>query len=287
MTRVLLDPGLVVPAEDIDPKALPDFWTQLVEWQADSRFVLGQRTYDALTSFYVDAVCVGPDQWVPRGMSTSIHGAVGRLLGRSPVAHSTMNWPAELRPVYIGPPDLGPILVDDLHRTCEDAQMILGSTESHWATVPAFVEAFPPPPGRMTVILAPCLPTQEDVRASLRARFLDTSLVIVGGQADQRLLTALNTELGIPSERIEWIPSEKNKPPRNLAAVIRGAALRAALVVCVTGKIGHASSNKLRDECASSGIVPLLVETATLIPAEVRMLSQTWTTPRSSKVLEL
>ena len=286
MTRVLLDPGLVVPAEDIDPMALPDFWTQLVEWQADSRFVLGPRTYDALTSFYVNAVCVGPDQWVPRGMSTSIHGAIGRLLGRSPVAHSTMNRPAELTPVYVGSTALASILVDDLC-TCEDAQMILGSNESHWATVPDYVEAFPPPPGRVTVILTPCLPTQEDVRASMHTRFRDTSLVIVGGQADQRLLTALNTELGIPSERIEWIPSEKNKPPRNLAAVIRGAALRAALVVCVTGKIGHASSNKLRDECASSGIVPLLVETATLIPAEVRMLSQTWTTPRSSKVLKL
>lgn len=90
----------------------------------------------------------------------------------------------------------------------------------------------------------------HNLRKALR-NLSDRRALIIGGQENSQEVSRLENLLGSPG-CIEWLPSEKQKPPRNLGPKI-GEANRDRLVIVITGRIGHATSGKVKQLVESCG----------------------------------
>jgi hypothetical protein len=145
----------------------------------------------------------------------------------------------------------------------------LATAEEMWRDPPASLRCEPPPPSSIQVVYRPNASLTDEAIAQARAWMSGRRLRIVGGQPEQRLLQRIADQFGMEVRDIDWLPCERHKKPP-LAKSWGGLDVGRDVAICITGRVGHATSDTA-SRCARSAGVPFLeVDTATEIP--VRLL---------------
>lgn len=247
---VILDPSLVRISGTYPQMIMAG--SELGAWVNDKRTHLGRTTFDWLVENLATQVSS-----LPEPVQRSCRTLYLSLLGRTPVGDFSRIFDSD--PDYSGPQKelfLGDLsaLVD-----CSDAS-ILGSQEANWPLGTTAVQTLPASNLVLTLHLTPGLPTPEERLTKLRGLFAGRRLIIVGGQEDRRVLAKIENAFGLRGNDAKWFSSEKDQRPRDLNLVVRGAAQSNAVIVCVTGKIGHAESGLLKEQCSKKKVTYIEVQ---------------------------
>lgn len=262
-TTVLLDPA--VAFEAVDETSLG----RLLAWTADKRVRLGARAWNRLAEDYANDALAAPTS-----LMKIAHQGVGTLLSRTPIEHDVSGSKAGTSPAYCGLPPSLALLVDDLAgASAADDTIVLGTGRELWDSELTTVSCVPPPPAELVVHLQPNLPTPEERKQKLAQYFEGRRVLIVGGQVETNVVLAMAAELGIPAEKVEWIPSEKNKRARNLKATIGGLPPK-AIVVCIVGKVGHDVSGDVEKYSSRDGITLRAPRFASHVVDDLRKLAE-------------
>jgi hypothetical protein len=241
MSVILLDPAMVIPDDKFTGESV-EFWDRLTGWCDDRRALLGYRLWAHLSVMHAAGELSGPP-----GLRQIVYRVVGDLLTREPIEHSASFVPCALSAEYGGSDDHREFLADDLVGTEQISDRMLGSFLEVWPTNTKAVSTTPEAP-LVPIVFEPNTPSADERRQAAAAWFAGKAIVLVGGQVDQAVISAMARELVIPLAQIRWIPSEKNKKATNLNAVIGGLGSD-DLVICITGKVGHDVSGQMAKAC--------------------------------------
>ncbi|MFP1601898.1 hypothetical protein ACLD0U_04310 [Microbacterium sp. 2216-1] len=148
----------------------------------------------------------------------------------------------------------------------------LGTDSEFWESGLSKLSCLPPPPTDIALHAHPHLPTREELKSRRVSWFDGRRVLIVGGQRDGAVEASLESELGVTAERLRWIKSEKNKRARNLKDTIQGLPSD-AVVVCVTGKVGHDVSGEVKKYSARNGLILCESRFASQIVANLEALA--------------
>lgn len=266
---VLLDPGLVIPRKNPSPQALALFWLKFSEWIGDGRTRLGARSYASLSLMYGELDDPG---FVPPPLKRDVHSTIGKILSRPPLQHNVEDGTVQLTAHYLSE-HTRQTLLDDLVGSSLSREVVLGSDIALWGAPPTTIGCIPAPPEAVTVHFEPNLPTAKERLLTRKQWFVGRKVVIVGGQVDRYIQQSLVDEVGVDSSKLVWIPSEYNKKAANIPAVIAGLDPGSSIVICITGKVGHATSGSVEAACKKNRLVYNYVEHASSIAEKLETLS--------------
>lgn len=266
---VLLDPGLVIPQKDPSPQTLAVFWLRFSEWIGDGRTRLGARAYASLSLMYGELDDPG---YVPPPLKRDVHSTIGKMLSRPPLQHIIEDGDVQLTAHYLSE-HTRQTLLDDLVGSSLSHEVVLGSDKALWGAPPSTIGCIPAPPVAVTVHFEPGLPTAEERLQARTQWFVGRKVVIVGGQVDRHIQQALIDEVGVDRSKLVWIPSEYNKKAANIPAVIAGLDPTSSIVICITGKVGHATSGSVEAACKKNRLAYNYVEHASSIAEKLEALS--------------
>lgn len=260
----LIDPCLLVPEQD-DEQRMRRFWSQLVDWEADGRVRVGAAThayaYDHYASFGYPHNSL---EIQPAALRPSFLRALNSILSRVSPGH-----PAEecrsFAPAYPGRASAGAALGEDVGSNAE-AVVAIATTQATWGNGEQRVMCEPPPPGLLELCYAPHGETRAEAHRGAREFYARRRVHVVGGQVESAILKRLQEQFEL-ADRVHWIPSEKNKPPSGLDKRWGGLAGDRDVTVCITGRIGHAASEKAARVSRSRGVTHIEVQSATGIVA--------------------
>ncbi len=259
-----MDPAVVLPSNS-EISYLSEFWVRLTEWERDTRVSLGPATRDALSLFYSIDVCGNQNgEWIPHGMSKSVHRTIINLLNRRPIPGSESKASRTLSPAYTSTSSKFPnrdLFHDDLAVSVYQNEARIATAHESWPSNVNEVSVTPSPPMKLVLHREPNTPTAEDLAEEFRIKYAPYKFLIIGGQAEARILDHISDRFGIDRSRIDWLPSEKSKPPRGVDAKIRGFSTSKGCIICITGKIGHATWLSMKSKCATLGVPLTSVET--------------------------
>ncbi|WP_411700606.1 hypothetical protein [Conyzicola sp.] len=260
MRTIVFDPGLALSTFS-SPVEQSRFWVRFVEWERDERVAMGSETHGAVSHFYATRVCSSGSS-VPAGMSKGVHRAMKALLSRPPLKNADSFRERTLDVKYLGKDANATILAIDIGAMQHASELHLAIAAECWPAGVTVGRVLPAPPERVFFQTVPNSPTESE-RWEARADALqDFKLLVVGGQPDRSVAESLLAKLNVDRSRLVWVPCEKSKPPRNLDAQIKGTRDSQTIVICITGKMGHSTSNKVRENCTKVGIPLVNVESA-------------------------
>ncbi|GGU34224.1 hypothetical protein GCM10007979_36660 [Nocardioides albus] len=269
---LLIDPRLLCPPgyPGAPLSAAPEFWNQVISWASDARAKLGPESYKLVCEWYAEHGY--PDQNLELDVPTLRHeyqAALSRILSR---VHLATN-PVESKcfnPSYTGT-ELEEISIQmDVSCTADLAIAGIATAPDHWNSTDATeIEVEPPPPASLHLCSTPGaeLPSEECER--IHKFYKDKRLHIVGGREERRIIDSLVTTLGLKAADITWHPCEKAKPPRNLDNRWRYLEPGRDITVCITGRAGHATSEKAKAAAERAGVTYLFVEYPSGLEAEL------------------
>jgi hypothetical protein len=265
--RILLDPDLLIPPNKGAARAdYLAYWERVLDWADDLRVVIGEATFKHAYSYY--ARFGYPQNELEyiydKPVRHEYRRALDHLLSRV-AYHSATPGHRLMEPEYRGGQRISRILERDASGTSGGDVVAIGSHSGNWATPSPEVNFTPPPPGSLALCLEPNLDLSIEIQAEIHAFYRNWRLHIVGGKPDERVLGELIESTGIDGAAIQWIPSEKNKPPRKLAHQWSGLKTGRDMTVCITGRIGHAQSSVAEKAAAKCGVPHIQVERATEI----------------------
>lgn len=247
---LLIDPGLLEPPNE-GSDSWSKYWIRLMDWTTDRRVRVGIHTFELAThELQLFDVIESDIANYPPHTRHDRRRALHQLMSRVQQASSDRA-PGRLHPEHLVSARAAGALAADLSR-CQDAESPVEGVASDrdcWAEETFEGVCIPPPPSRFEICLTPEAPLQNDTRTRLRALITGKRVCIVGGQQDPRVEQEVS-ELGA---EVVWFPCERHKKP-NLE---RWRALRPDqdIAVCITGRIGHATSNKASEMARKCGVV--------------------------------
>lgn len=263
---LLLDPALLIPPQDAEVEAYNEFWVRVVDWASDRRVLLGADGRSVL----LERLGTGwPDTappFCPKALVREAAYALNTLLGRvAPRTCATTIGKVEaFDPSYVRDAEIQLALQSDVELT-HNRLLGTATAHEHWASAADITKAIPGPPDAVPLLAAPHAeaPGEVDIRVgrALRTR----ALTIVGGKKKPAVITSLTKRFGCSPD---WIEAEKGSQP-NLAA-LKGMKPEAHIIVCLTGKIGHAGSEKTAKLAAARAVPLLLAATANDIEKVLR-----------------
>lgn len=275
---LLLDPRLLIPPGRPDGQldTAVEFWKRLLDWAADGRVLIGEESHRLLCELFAEYGY--PDQdltlQVP-ALKREYQAALSRMLGRVAL-HTEESSECTFDPCYMGSEAQDLALQMDITGTAGSGVRGLGTDVNHWADTSPTLVIRPGPPNELMLCAAPGQQLPHEV-FSLAARFFHGKKVkIVGGQRDGVVIKRLNTELGIEAAAVEWIACEKAKPPRNLDLTWGGLDPDRDITVCITGRVGHATSMAAKAAALKRGALHLQVEYASEVVKELKLLVGMW-----------
>ena len=267
---LLCDPGLLLPPYGESVERHQEFWRRLLDWSADRRLRLGLQSREAV--FHHLDLNGWPDYNPPHCPATLKRDAlraVNRLLAA--VASEPPSEAAEvpgLDPAYVKDEEGGMALALDLAEQHDEALLAAASHEEHWERISPTVALDPPPPERVPLAFEPGFETEAERIKHAADALEEKRVMIIGGKQKSAVAEELGKRFSLPASKIVWIEAEQGTQPD----LYKLSGLRAErdVVVCITGKIGHAGSDKVRALSAAGGIQPLLVERASEILAAIQ-----------------
>lgn len=244
MGDLLCDPRLLASPRAASAAVSIAFWDELGDWSSDKRLRVGVETHKYICEHYSligwpDAPLSTPAGIPQRECSRILNTLLSRVVvGEAPCRE------AELVPLYAGNPEEKAALVADLQRLVGASVFGIAASSSSWNADVAMVSCIPPPPAEMPLCHRPgeVLPVEEG--EALRAFYSRKKLHIVGGQSDAKLIAVLAEAYGFAE--IDWIPCERHKKPRGLGKRWAMLDCDRDIVLCITGRVGHSTSNEAK-----------------------------------------
>lgn len=264
--KLLLDPHIIVIAdeqyENRPMESKHSYWDRIIRWSTDNRVRLGPESHALISGHFSEfgypANEIDPAlPHIARECST----AVNRLLSR------VMEPNIDSREIFFTPKYLGSAnseLALKFDLTSFHAGVIAGiaSVESHWdvlANENCTLRLTPPPPSELELCFCPGAFLQSEQSEKLRNILSKKILTIVGGKRNNNVINEIFTKYRIPKKNIHWIESEKAKPPRNIDGKWSQSDPEKHIILCVTGRIGHAGFYALKSE-ADKNDIPFIYE---------------------------
>ncbi len=243
--------------------------TSVVEWCKDSRAKLGTASREKVLEHLI-ALQRGSALGPPKPVRSLVIGALSSLLARAPFDAGRAPNSLLFEPAYSGAEVYRDLIEYDLHDHPLSTSVYIGTEDECWRKV-SEVDVSPGDVKTLLVLASPGLPTQQELLEKRRRFFEDARILIVGGQVEQAILSALREEFGLSHKAVEWEPCEYNKAPRNLDDQIAGlASATGAIVISITGKMGHSTSGKIKRNCHTAGVHLIEIESAAMIASEMR-----------------
>ncbi len=260
---LLLDPLLAIPPAHPSGTltSSPEFWQRILDWANDKRVFVGAESHAVIYEAY--ARHGYPEQSLDIAHSPSrreYQAALSSLLSRIQ-RHTFESGERDFTPEYAGSAEISLALQLDLSGTAGTPICAVATSDSHWrGGIEETLRLNPPPPSDVEMCCVAGAELRAESRAKIQNFFAGKRLHIVGGQVDSRVITALCDRLALDPGDIEWLPCEKSKPPRDLEK--RWSKLDPArdLTVCITGRVGHATSMLAAKAARKSGASHLLAE---------------------------
>lgn len=283
---LLLDPQMLVPP--VDATELADathFWIRIIRWASDTRARLGSESHALVCTHYAKFGYPNDrlDLRVPH-LSREYQAALSRLLSRV-LVHDADCEDRAFEPTYVGGEDAYLALQWDISGTssAEDPVLGIGTSPEDWSDATASVVSVsptPPPQLELCFDAGATLAAEQD--ESVRNYFDGFRLHLVGGRPDSNVLATIAETTGLSEGDISWIPCEKAKPPRNLDERWGGLRPTQDITICITGRVGHATSGKAKVAATKAGVTHLQVESANDVCGALRQLAARSTEPRDS-----
>ncbi len=268
---LLCDPGLLLPPAGESVERHQEFWRRLLDWSADRRLRLGLQSREAVLHYL--NVHGWPDYsppHCPASLKRDALLAVNRMLAA--VAHDPPNEAAEvpeMNPKYVKDEDCGMALALDLVEQYDEALLAAASNEEHWERTSRAVSLDPPPPEEVALAFKPEVETEAERTKRAADALGEKRLTIIGGKRKPAVEDGLVERFSLDSRQIVWVEAEHGTQPDLYK--LSGVRAERDVVICITGKIGHAGRNKVRELAAAGGIEPLLIERASEIVAAIQV----------------
>lgn len=267
---LLCDPGLLLPPSGESVERHQEFWRRLLDWSADRRLRLGLQGREAVLHYL--AIHGWPDYsppHCPASLKRDALLAVNRMLAA--VAQDPPNKAAEvpgIDPTYVKDEDCGMALALDLAEQYDESLLAAASQEDHWEHVSSTVSLNPPPPEEVALAFEP----EVEIEAERIKRAADAlerkRLTIIGGKRKTAVEGKLVERFSLDARQIVWVEAERGTQPDLYK--LSGVRVERDVVICITGRIGHAGSDKVRELTAAGGIEPVLIEKVSEIIAAVQ-----------------
>ena len=174
----------------------------------------------------------------------------------------------ELDPAYVRDEDLGAAIALDAAGHADESLIGAATHTAHWAEHAEVVRVVPPPPEEMTLVTEPGVMTDRERDLMLARRLYEMRVTIVGGTHSDGTCRRLMDRFLLDPEQIRWIECEKGRQPP--LESLRGIRKDHDVLVCITGAIGHAESEKTIRIGRRGGVEAIYVESASRIPEGLR-----------------
>ena len=259
---LLCDPALLLPpGRRADERDYQTFWARLIEWAADRRLRMGSESHAALMN---ELAALGwPDMKPPRcpqALTRDAARALNSLLTvvavDPPGDAQTAN--AAFDPAYVRDEALGDAIARDV-KTHNEGPLLGAATEvAHWEREVDVVAVLPGPPYELHLVTEPggSAPFEADFAAASHLK--TRRITIVGGREVGAVCADLCERFKITHGQIRWIEAEKGSQPE--LDRLKGMSGDRDVVLCVTGRMGHAGSDKARRLARASGVRIVCVE---------------------------
>lgn len=247
---VLADPHLLVTPTSCAHIEETAFWERVVLMGAVGQVELGYESFLWVVSqleklgYPEQQIDFGPPQF---GRECQV--AMERILTR--VSHGSKEpEDGETNPVYLGDPDARLSIIFDSSAHGDSLHAII-SDENYWGSPTAAVDIGP---RRIELLIDPLQEPAVLRTNAIKAVFQGRRVHLVGGSPTPAALTQLQSELGLDDGQVNWIPSEKSKPPRDISK--RWARLDPSrdVAVCITGRVSHAVWEQADKAAAKAGL---------------------------------
>jgi len=239
---VLLDPQVLLPPPSISSvDQLLEHWEQVVDWSSDRRIVIGGQSYD-LVLMGMESYDYPNNNPVLEGIPNAdiFLGALNRLLGRVRPGESAGS-PKAFEPEYAGDEICGIALAMDV--SCFPDSYAIASCLDCWGELENdTIRVTPSPPRELEVFFEPNKELRTERSLRIKKYYSDKRIHIVGGAEDTGIKNQIINQLGVLEKNISWDGSELKQRPRDIEKRWHELRPERDIVVCLTGRIGHATS---------------------------------------------
>ncbi len=273
---LLLDPRLLAPPgrPGAPLSDAPAFWQRLIDWDADPRAKLGIESHRLVCDTYAQHGYPNHDisLKVPT-LRREYQAALNRLLSRVHDSSSEVG-SRKFVPAYLGSAEESLALQMDVAGTCAAPILGIATDRDHWDDPSATqVEIEPPSPPRLSLCVTAGERLAEECEAALRAFYCGKRIHIVGARPDANIEATILGRLKLDPSDLNWITCEKARPPWDLAARWRALLPDRDITVCITGRVGHATSKMAATAARTQGVIHLRVETPQQVVAALASIA--------------
>ncbi|MEU2005954.1 DUF2325 domain-containing protein [Rhodococcus sp. NPDC019627] len=261
--KLLLDPRLLIfPSETSDRKQLIEIWGRIVDWSSDSRIAIGTESLEHVWNHFGEVGYPEKDlAMYPPALRNEYRQALNKIMSRI-IEHCNHPTELDVRPEYVGSEEQKNALTRDVAGTAGGSIVGIASTRSSWSEDCVKVWFTPPPPSELEICVDARSPLAIETRATVEAALRGRRVHIVGGKPNQRIYKSIFEMTGIRESDIHWIAAEKSKPPRDLDKKWGSLRPDRDIAICITGRIGHAQSERAATTAAKAGVIYLPLESA-------------------------
>jgi hypothetical protein len=262
---VLLDPRLLALPQGDGRDDWLGFWTRVTDWAADRRVKVGTSTHVLACQRFAERGWPDNLEVIPAELRAPARAALNGLLARVLPLDEVLPG-ACFRPSYSGDSAETQALGVDVRGIGSHGRCVtLATSFDSWSEACAEVQCAPPPPEKAHLCFVPGEQLIAEREATIKTRASGVRIRIVGGQREARI--AADVEDAFSPLSCEWLPCERHKPPR--LDGWEASCSEHHIVVCVTGYVGHSTSDRARAMANSAGAVYLMVSTASGICAAI------------------
>lgn len=247
---VLIDPHLLIAPTTCGELDEELFWQRLVTVASAGRAEIGHETFH----WVVDRLQhLGyPDQQVnfgPPYFARECQSAMEKLLSRVSKGTNEVVEHA-LHPSYLGDTDARLCIIIDSVEHSDSLEALL-SDPAHWNPS---VGSATLGPITFELLFDPEAEPAGASAADIKEAFVGRRLHLVGGAQTASALANFDSVLGVASEDVHWVVGEKSKPPRELDKKWSGLDPSRDVAICITGRVGHATSEQARTAAEKRGL---------------------------------
>lgn len=273
--NLLLDPLLLAPPGS-PGEPLPansEFWQCIVEWASDRRAKLGPESHAVICEQYAQYGYPANNlEFGSTALRRDYQTALGRLLSRV-LPYVREPGERDFEPGYMGNEHQSLALQFDIVGTMNSVAG-LATSASNWSFATDHVTLDPPQPPKLPLCMVAGSELAAERQEAVFKFFKGVTLHIVGARPESPILERLALEIGIAETDIRWLACERARPPRDLDARWSGLAPKSDVTVCITGRVGHATSAKAQRAAKKADVVHLQVETPTKLVDALCVYSQ-------------
>lgn len=266
-TAIVCDPALIVSTGASDLSA---FWSRFSEWTADRRLILASHTYRAVIEWCSQEIWDSASTAIPEHLRREVTSQINRFMSRPPVDHPEPLADHPSHPLHIacGGTMGAPMMSDLIGLTTTRPVAGLGTSTEFWSHAEKTLDV-DNLEKEILLIFKPNEPTAADIDAQIKTFYSGTTILIVGGKKDPKIISEVESVCGVPQKDVQWIESELNKSPRELPARLKAFSGVDSHIVFIYGRVGHDSFEHIQKAASKAKYQLIQPEHESRIVAEM------------------